>query len=118
MRAVMIVVGSVVVGSVIGAYAMVRVPALREAVSGSHAASASQLPTPSLKSVTLKITGMTCEGCTAAVKLAAQRIDGVTAATIDYPQGRAVITYDPAKTNPAAIAATISEKSGYAATLF
>lgn len=113
MRAVVLVVGSVVVGGVIGAYAMARVPALREAVNGPRTASA----TPAQETVTLKITGMTCDGCTAAVKLAALRIDGVSAATVDYAQGRADITYDPSKTDPKALAAILSEKSGYAATL-
>lgn len=112
MRAAVLVVGSVVVGSVIGAFAMARVPALREAVSGSPAAA-----TPALKSVTLKVTGMTCEGCTAAVKLAAQRVAGVTEAKIDYAQGRADVTYDPATTTPTAIATAISQTSGYTASL-
>jgi copper chaperone CopZ len=112
MRSAVLIVGSVVVGGVIGVFAMARVPALRDAVTSGAAASV-----PATKTVTLRIAGMTCEGCTAAVKLAAQRIDGVTAATVDYAQGRADVTYDPAKTNPNALAATISKKSGYAATL-
>lgn len=112
MRSSLLIVGGVVFGGVIGVVAVARVPALRNAVTSTSA-----VATPATKTVTLKITGMTCEGCTAAVKLAAQRIDGVSAATIDYAQGRAEITYDPAKTNPTALAATISEKSGYAASL-
>lgn len=112
MRSSLLIVGGVVFGGVIGVVAVARVPALRNAVTSTSAAA-----TPATKTVTLKITGMTCEGCTAAVRLAAQRIDGVSAATIDYAQGRADITYDPAKTNPTALAVTISEKSGYAASL-
>lgn len=114
MRSVILIAGSVVVGGVIGVYAMARVPAFREAVT--HGAVTTTASTGA-KTVTLKISGMTCEGCTAAVKLAGQRTEGVSAVTVDYAQGRADVTYDPAKTNPTAIAATISEKSGYAASL-
>jgi copper chaperone CopZ len=114
MRSVIVIAGSVVVGGVIGVYAMARVPAFRQAVTHSDAAASASTGT---KTVTLKISGMTCEGCTAAVKLAAQRIDGVSAVTVDYAQGRADVTYDSAKTSPAALAKTISENSGYAASL-
>ncbi len=114
MRSVIVIAGTVVVGSVIGVYAMARVPAFREALT--HSAIPTPAPTGT-KTVTLTISGMTCDGCTAAVKLAAQRIDGVSAVTVDYAQGRADVTYDSTKTNPTALAATISEKSGYAASL-
>jgi copper chaperone CopZ len=114
MRSVFVIAGSLVVGGVIGVYAVARVPAFRAAVTGSAASTTAPSGT---KTVTLKISGMTCEGCTAAVKLAAQRIDGVSAVTVDYAQGRADVTYDAAKTTPASLAKTISETSGYAASL-
>ena len=63
----------------------------------------------------LKITGMTCGGCEAAVKIAARRIDGVTAVTASYTTGTADVTYDPARTSPDAIAKEISRKSGFKA---
>ena len=35
----------------------------------------------------LKVTGMTCAGCEAAVKLAAKRVDGVKAVTVSSKSG-------------------------------
>lgn len=66
-------------------------------------------------STTLKITGMTCGGCATAVKLAAKKVSGVTDAKVSYETGEAIVTYDPAKTNPTAIAKFIAEKTGYKA---
>lgn len=65
--------------------------------------------------VTLKVSGMTCAGCGAAVKLAARKIDGVKDVTVVYSKTTAAVTYDPAKTTPGAIAKFISEKSGFKA---
>ncbi len=62
---------------------------------------------------TLKVTGMTCGGCAAAVKSAAKRVDGVTRAEVSYEKGVAEVTYDPARTNPNAIAQAITQRSGF-----
>jgi copper chaperone len=67
------------------------------------------------KVCTVKVTGMTCGGCEAAVKMAAKQIDGVKSATASYEKGLAEVTYDPAKTTPHAIAKGIAEKTGYKA---
>jgi copper chaperone CopZ len=47
------------------------------------------------------------------VRLAAETVDGVTDVTASYKDGIAEVTYDPVKTNPDAIAAVISAKTGY-----
>ena len=70
---------------------------------------------PATKVVTLKMTGMFCGGCEAAVQHAAREVDGVTAAHASSGKGVADVTYDPAKTTPAAIAKVITEKSGFKA---
>ncbi|MBI3492485.1 MAG: heavy-metal-associated domain-containing protein [Acidobacteria bacterium] len=70
---------------------------------------------PATQVVTLKVTGMTCGGCEAAVQHAARNVDGVTAVKANSDKGIAEVTYDPAKTTPAAIAKVISEKSGFKA---
>lgn len=67
------------------------------------------------KVCTLKVTGMTCAGCEAAVKIAVKRIVGVSAVTVSYDKALAQVTYDPAKTTPEAIAKIIKEKTGYKA---
>lgn len=64
---------------------------------------------------TLKIEGMTCGGCEGAVKIAAKRVDGVTAVTASYKTRSAQVTYDPAKTTPEAIAKAVTERSGFKA---
>ena len=64
---------------------------------------------------TLTMTGMFCGGCEAAVQHAAREVDGVTAVKANSDKGIAEVTYDPAKTSPAAIAKAITEKSGFKA---
>jgi copper chaperone CopZ len=49
---------------------------------------------------TLKVSGMTCAGCEAAVRMAARSIDGVTDVKVSYAKGSAELTFDPARTNP------------------
>lgn len=44
---------------------------------------------------TLRIGGMTCEGCAAVVHSALMKVPGVGGASVSYPQGRALITLDP-----------------------
>ncbi|MGE4056992.1 MAG: cation transporter, partial [Vicinamibacterales bacterium] len=57
-------------------------------------------PAQATKVCTVKVTGMTCSGCEAAVRIAAEQIDGVKDAKASYTMGTAEITYDPAKTAP------------------
>ncbi len=64
---------------------------------------------------TLKITGMTCAGCEAAVRMAARSVEGVTAVKVSYAKGNAEVSSDRSKTNPAAIAKVIHDKSGFKA---
>ena len=64
---------------------------------------------------TLKVSGMTCAGCEVAVRLAARSVDGVQDVKVSYAKGKADVTYDPAKTNPADIAKVITKKSGFTA---
>lgn len=61
---------------------------------------------------TLRVSGMVCEGCAVAVKIAAGKIDGVQVAKVSYDQELAEITYDPAKVTPEAIAQAITKNSG------
>lgn len=70
-------------------------------------------PAEATKVCTMKVTGMTCSGCEAAVKIAAKQIDGVKDAKASYANGTAEVTYDSAKTSPDAIAKAITKKTGY-----
>src|SRR5207245_939372 len=65
---------------------------------------------------TLKIEGMTCGGCVAAVKLQLGKTDGVAAYEVSLEKGEAEVTYDPAKTEPKKIAESVS-KTGFTASV-
>src|SRR5689334_8267522 len=64
---------------------------------------------------TFRVSGMTCAGCEVAVRLAARSVDGVQDVTVSYAKGKADVTYDPAKTNPAEVAKVITKRSGFTA---
>ena len=66
------------------------------------------------KTVKLKITGLTCAGCTNHVSTALKNIDGVIEQTVEYPGDVATIKYDTSKTNPTEMIKAI-EKAGYKA---
>lgn len=89
------------------------------AVGVGVSANAAQTTTAQTKAATqvctLKVTGMTCAGCEAAVKIAAKKVDGVASIAVSYDKASAEVKFDPAKTSPAAIAKVISEKTGYKA---
>lgn len=81
--------------------------------AGLRAQSTQTRPVAATKLCTLKVTGMTCAGCEAAVKLAAKQIDGVKDAKASYAKRTAEVIYDSAKTSPEAIAKAIAQKTGY-----
>lgn len=70
---------------------------------------------PATQVCTLKVSGMTCAGCEAAVRMAARSVQGATEVKVSYAKGRAEVTFDPSKTNPTAIAKVITDKSGFKA---
>ncbi len=70
-----------------------------------------------LTKATLKVDGMTCGGCEAAVKMAAKRVDGVREAAASAAQGVAEVLYDSSKTNPEAIAKAIESSTGFTASV-
>lgn len=74
---------------------------------------------PAARAVTceLKIEGMSCGACAARFEREARKIDGVTAAKVDQPSAKAQITYNPEKTSPSVIAKTVTERSGFEATV-
>lgn len=86
------------------------------AILGLGAPAGAQTDKPAVGDVcTLKVKGMSCSACASKVEQTALKLDGVKAAKVDQPKGTAEITYDASKTNPAAIAKYISDKSGFKA---
>jgi len=65
---------------------------------------------------TLAIKGMTCGGCVGAVKIQLKRTEGVSTFDVSYEKAEAVVTYDPAKTEPKKIAESVS-KTGFEASV-
>lgn len=62
---------------------------------------------------TLQVDGMACGACSNRVEKVARKVDGVRDASVSHEHGTARITYDAAKTNPAAIAKAITENAGF-----
>lgn len=63
---------------------------------------------------TLKIDGMTCGHCVAAVTRALEGADGVATAKVDLQAGRAVVEYDEARTAPGVLVSVVMDE-GYTA---
>lgn len=61
---------------------------------------------------TLKVEGMTCGGCVAAVRVQLKKTEGVTAYEVSLERGEAEVSYDPGKTTPEKIAESVS-KTGF-----
>jgi copper chaperone CopZ len=57
--------------------------------------------------VSFRIEGMTCDGCASAVEVQLQQTEGVTAYQVSFEDAEARVTYDPARTTPRKIAASI-----------
>jgi copper chaperone CopZ len=53
-----------------------------------------------MRTVVFKVHGMTCEGCARTVASHLKKDPGVIQAVVDWRQGKAVVTYDPALTSP------------------
>lgn len=66
------------------------------------------------KTLKLKITGMTCAGCSNHISNALKKVDGIIEHKVEYPGDLATIQYDLKKTNPDAIIKVI-EQTGFKA---
>lgn len=66
------------------------------------------------KTVTLKITGMSCAGCANSIHTALSKTDGVISDEVKYPGDIAVIKYDASKISEKEII-TVIEKTGFKA---
>jgi len=65
-----------------------------------------------MENVTLNVQGMTCGGCVASVTRVLKAVPGVAEAAVTLQPGVANVTYDPARTQPAALRAAI-EGAGF-----
>ncbi|MDM7935162.1 MAG: heavy-metal-associated domain-containing protein [Methanothrix sp.] len=65
-----------------------------------------------MEEVQLKVLGMACAGCQAAVETALRSLDGVFSAEVDLEAKTARVSYDPAKLARTDLQEAI-EKAGY-----
>lgn len=70
-----------------------------------------------VKSVELKVTGMTCAGCASHVHKVLSETAGIVDNEVKYPGDIAVIKYDPIKIQPQEIIQTIEEETNFKAEL-
>lgn len=68
------------------------------------------------KSVTLSVPSMTCATCPITVKKALSMVEGVIEAKVTWEPKEAVVTYDDARTTPAALTQA-TENAGYPSTV-
>ena len=67
------------------------------------------------QTVTLSVPGMTCSACPLTVKLALNKIPGVSRADVSYEKLQAVVSFDDAKTNVQALTKATAD-AGYPST--
>jgi copper ion binding protein len=65
-----------------------------------------------MEKIVLKVNGMSCSHCEAAVAKASESVDGVKKAKADLKKGCVTVEFDSAKAQPDAIKAAITE-AGY-----
>jgi copper chaperone CopZ len=63
-----------------------------------------------LKTTTIQVRGMSCGSCATAVSHLLKQVDGVREVRVSYEKGEAVVSYDPAKIAPEAIARSAEQK--------
>jgi periplasmic mercuric ion binding protein len=56
------------------------------------------------RTATLDVTRMDCAACPITVRIALKKVPGVDSAKVDIKAHRAVVTFDPSKTTPEALA--------------
>ena len=67
-----------------------------------------------MQTISLKVNGMTCQGCVRSVKNVLERVPGVSSAEVDLVRGEARVVFDPVRATHAALRAAI-EDAGYEA---
>jgi len=65
-----------------------------------------------VEQITLKVTGMTCQGCVRSVKTVLESVPGVTAAEVSLEHSEASVAFDPTRASVAQLKAAVHE-AGY-----
>lgn len=91
------------------------VPPKRKRQNGTFAANSHKQRRDPVKSITLKIEGMHCDGCANTIKALVEREQGVKTVAVSFDSGEARILYDPASINEERLVAMV-ERPGYRVT--
>jgi copper chaperone len=67
-----------------------------------------------VKTITLKVKGMSCGHCVQAVTGALENVDGVTGAEVDLQRGWAQVVFDEMRATPAQLVGAVMDE-GYTA---
>ena len=67
-----------------------------------------------METIDLKVEGMDCEGCVKSVTRMLAGVPGVEKVNVSLAEGKASVTYDPAKSNVAQFKKAV-ERAGYKA---
>jgi copper chaperone len=68
-----------------------------------------------MESVTMSVSGMTCQGCVNSVTRVLKAVPGVEQVSVQLDAGSATVGYDPSRTNPAVLRGVV-EDAGYGVT--
>lgn len=68
-----------------------------------------------MQTVTLSVPGMDCAACPITVKLALNKVDGVSQVDVSYPDREAVVTFDDTRTSAEALT-EVTTNVGYPST--
>ncbi|MEZ5997013.1 MAG: cation transporter [Hyphomonadaceae bacterium] len=82
----------------------------------SAARAQAQTAQAQVRTASFTIDNMTCATCPITVRTAMSRVDGVRSVEVDFATKRAIVSYDPARATPDAIAQA-STNAGYPARL-
>lgn len=72
---------------------------------------------PDTATVRLHISRMTCGSCPTTARLALKRLPGVYSATVTLADSLGVVRYDPRRVTSAQLAAHLTQRTGFGATI-
>jgi len=67
-----------------------------------------------METITLKVGGMTCQGCVRSVRKVLEGVPGVEQVDVSLEQGEATVRFDPASADPTRLTQAV-ENAGYQA---
>jgi len=100
----------------VGAFVLALAPADSRACDCHPGTQAAPAQAASVRSAKLAIQGMDCAACTAAIRIALKKLNGVKEAKVSFDDKSAIVEYEPAKVTPAQLIEAMN-KLGYRASL-